>query len=577
METFKSSYVSGRGKHPITLLWAETLLLSVSFAALLLIDIWHTVLQVRSPECLYLIMRTPKNTLELAALLNLAVCTVVFLLVFWVLITRRQRQYRAPLYLPATIIGYLVFWRVEEFFIRSLCVALAKSAALDFHSSKVSAIIPYALYVVAAIFIPSCGCLVCIWRPESAWKVVRNAALVLAPFAFFCAARASWQAMFPPSIVSGARMPQGAPLAGSRKPLVLWLMFDELDDQAVFHRPAGEPPFTHLEALRSTSIYAEHACEPADTTLAAIPGYTIGRKVIRVRWNSADDLLLQLEGTAAYVPWAKQQTVFHDAAGAGRQIAILGTYHPYCRLFGHLTRACEVPPQLVAVGIEGWWELLQTRSVLGAALLQLDHALPIPALTRRYDGKRFKFSELAAARHAEQEHVTALASSFRFLFQMLADPSIDFLFAHLLLPHPPALPDAFFKEINSNLRPGYTRDLHTVDTLVGEIRAALVATRRWDETTVVVTSDHTVRPLWEETLLLSPSLYGAIGRLRERNVPLLIKLPHQREGIVYKEPFSAIIVHGIVQGLVQQKFERPEQVIAFIRRNAFSRPCPVAF
>jgi arylsulfatase A-like enzyme len=215
-----------------------------------------------------------------------------------------------------------------------------------------------------------------------------------------------------------------------------------------------------------------------------------------------------------------------------------------------------------------WWSLLQAQSLPKALLLQADHALLGPSTVKRFDGERFRLWQQAVLQHVERQHAESFARIRRSLLHILEDRSIDFVYVHIPIPHPPALLGVSGREDAESQEPGYASDLRTADALLGEIRSALVSGGRWDETALVLTSDHTVREFWNNSLFLSPSLHQAIAGLRERTVPFLVKLPRQTQALSYAEPFNAVVVHGVVQGLLREEFKKPEEVLDYIRRNA---------
>lgn len=59
---------------------------------------------------------------------------------------------------------------------------------------------------------------------------------------------------------------------------------------------------------------------------------------------------------------------------------------------------------------------------------------------------------------------------------------------------------------------------------------------------------------------LTPSLSRAIRSRKEPTVPMLIKLPRQRKGLGYERPFNAVLLHGIVQGILQGRIREPQDV-----------------
>ncbi len=353
---------------------ARMLGVSMSLATLLLIDVWRTVVQARSPQSLYLSPSTPLPTLEISALLNVILFTALFFLLMWTLIVRRERMGRRALYLPAALVGGLVFWYFAEFVVLTFAVPLILKIANGYVSPLKAA---GAVYIAVCILIPVVAGPAFFYWSRKAWTAVETAALVLFPFAALCIGRTCWQATFPPHITAKVKASLPADRERSPKPLILWLMFDEMDQSAAFHHSLGDIELPNLSALRATAVHAERACEASDGTAKAIPSYTLGRNVVSVRWDSANDLLLGFEGSETLVPWTRERTLFHDASAAGRRTAILGYFHPYCRLFGDLTSACEVYPFPEAGELMKWWSLLQASPCLAPSCCKLTTRCPV--------------------------------------------------------------------------------------------------------------------------------------------------------------------------------------------------------
>jgi hypothetical protein len=72
----------------------------------------------------------------------------------------------------------------------------------------------------------------------------------------------------------------------------------------------------------------------------SMPSLTTGRLVARVSPESADELFLQFHGGEERVGWSTQPNVFTRAREAGANTAVVGWFHPYCRLFGGAVTAC---------------------------------------------------------------------------------------------------------------------------------------------------------------------------------------------------------------------------------------------
>jgi hypothetical protein len=90
----------------------------------------------------------------------------------------------------------------------------------------------------------------------------------------------------------------------------------------------------------------------------------------------------------------------------------------------------------------------------------------------------------------------------------------------------------------------------------------------WDSTTVLVTSDHSLRAdYWISTPpFLEP------GTQESPQVPFLLKLYGQHVGINYDAPFSAILTRDLVLSILSGEFSSPEQLTRWLDRNRLRVP-----
>jgi hypothetical protein len=119
---------------------------------------------------------------------------------------------------------------------------------------------------------------------------------------------------------------------------------------------------------------------------------------------------------------------------------------------------------------------------------------------------------------------------------------------------------------------GYAGNLHWADHFFEAVRSELVRDDRWESATLIITSDHSVRTFWMNFPHLTPSLKRAIELRKEPTVPLLIKLPHQTEGLTYQRPFNALLLHGIVERILRGTITRAEQIVAYLEENHARAP-----
>lgn len=115
-------------------------------------------------------------------------------------------------------------------------------------------------------------------------------------------------------------------------------------------------------------------------------------------------------------------------------------------------------------------------------------------------------------------------------------PTRSFAIIHYPIPHPPYIlnPDGSYRGRNwednkCGNEEGYERNLAYLDRLIGEFVAELKATGRYDQSLLILTSDHS----WRQDPAVSDPTTDQLT-----HVPLIIKLPGQTEPRHINERFS---------------------------------------
>ena len=82
----------------------------------------------------------------------------------------------------------------------------------------------------------------------------------------------------------------------------------------------------------------------------------------------------------------------------------------------------------------------------------------------------------------------------------------------------------------------------------------------WDSTAILLTSDHWWRQGQWRTLRALSGQDAAIPEQGNQRVPFLLKLPGQRAGVEYSEPFNTVLVHDLILALLRDRLREPEGV-----------------
>ena len=138
---------------------------------------------------------------------------------------------------------------------------------------------------------------------------------------------------------------------------ILWLIFDELDDELVFPLRPADVKMPELDRLRSESVYVAGATPAAGWTLQAIPGMLVGKPVESSEALDFKTLQLTFKESESGI-WSEKSSVFSDAHAAVLRTAIVGWYHPYCRVFTTTVDHCEAYMTMSSARMATYYEAL---------------------------------------------------------------------------------------------------------------------------------------------------------------------------------------------------------------------------
>jgi hypothetical protein len=359
-------------------------------------------------------------------------------------------------------------------------------------------------------------------------KFVVTVLFILSPFGLITIGNSAWQmaamasakAQIPDEV---HREPVSDNTASTQR--VVWLIFDELDLRLAFlDRPPGiELP--ELERFSNESIFATNAESPSKNTGEAIPSYLFGQHVRGSGARSKGKLGFYLDADKQKKPftWGDKPTVFGEARRLGATTAIMGIYHPYCRIFYTDYSYCSWH------GINTY-ATQATNSLVREMYSQLTGITPV---FRRINGVRTYEYFL--------EHAP----------QMAADPRYDFIYIHAPVPHGPDIYNERTGELTllNTSKTGYFGNLILADRLFGKLRRSLEQANLWDSTAILLTADHEWR--------FSEQYDG----LRTRKLPFLIKMPHQKSLIEVDTSFAPMqITKDMILDIMSGSLNRPEVV-----------------
>src|SRR5262249_1425026 len=172
-------------------------------------------------------------------------------------------------------------------------------------------------------------------------SVARAVILILSPFALMTFSQAAWSLVKSRPANAAAKNKLTARAGNNMRPAtrVLWVIFADVDYHSAFARRPSSVELPELDRLRAESVAAANAYPPAKWTMRSLPALITGRLVADAQPSSYNELALTFDGTGEPAPWSAQPNVFSRARAIGGSSAVVGWYHPYCRVIGaDLTR-----------------------------------------------------------------------------------------------------------------------------------------------------------------------------------------------------------------------------------------------
>jgi hypothetical protein len=160
---------------------------------------------------------------------------------------------------------------------------------------------------------------------------------------------------------------------------------------------------------------------------------------------------------------------------------------------------------------------------------------------------------------AQQRHVQDQAAVLPQAEALIRDQSINFVFIHLPVPHPPGAYDRNHRGGSGS----YIDNLALADKSLGDLLTALAGTAAAAKATVIVCSDHSWRiRMWRSSPEWTTEDEAAShGRFDPRPV-LMIHSPGQQTGQDITRPFDEIRIHEIIETMLRGQRPHFESLMA---------------
>jgi hypothetical protein len=354
-------------------------------------------------------------------------------------------------------------------------------------------------------------------------------------------------------------------------PRVVWVVFDEMDQGLAFDvRPAGFA-LPEMDRIRAEAVVANHATPTADWTVIALPSLLSGRIFGKAEMLNARTLQVTPEGSSEALNWRDQPNIFKQARALGFNAEIVGWHHPYCRILGDQMVGCFAMPsghptrallRETHAAEEGVW-----RSTQYLFRLQWENIRDL--FRRDRDSVSENLQDLYLQRRQQKQYFEIRDRAYR----AAVDPRLALLVLHLPLPHPYPFYNRRDRSFNLEGNLDYFDNLALADRTVGELRLALEQARLWDDTSLLITSDHGIRPdAWEDHLGWTDQLEKLTGGTHGKTVPFILKLARAHEGVQFPRQFSNVASSSLILAVLQGKVSSPTQAVSWLDAFATEHP-----
>ncbi|MDT8069333.1 MAG: sulfatase-like hydrolase/transferase [Terriglobia bacterium] len=500
-------------------------LLCLSFSNLVFLNAWDRVLWAGAG---YYRQNVAKDILLVAC------CVVLFTIVSWLLllVVRRSKNARV---LNIARFGFFCF------------------AALW--------LLPYVFRAFSAL--PPLGKLtlgICLAVLPLLWKRIplsRFAASLLlcsSLFVLVTFAEATW-------FVSQSAKPQSQikpdVVRNSGKSRVLWIVFDELDEDIAFDNRPKSLHLPEFDALQAHSWAASRAYPPANLTELSIPALLTGKIIENTKPLNDHELSLQLGDSHVWIQWSKAPSIVSDARNLGFRTSLIGWYHPYCDVLGSELDYC------FQVKSAAFFGSLVRQSFAGTTASVLRRVFPILGSLGTPDPEDRRCRRDHLREYMEIENA-AIAAVSRF--------QDGLLIIHIPAPHPTAIFDRDLGQYRTEGKRSYLDNLALADMALGEIRKQMEVRDTWGDTTVIVTSDHWWRVrAWAKGALWTEE-ERVFDQKRDHRVPFLVKLAGQKTQINYDRPVSTILIRDLIRSVLTGETESAEALSAKVNSLTTETP-----
>ncbi|MGA3267576.1 MAG: sulfatase-like hydrolase/transferase [Verrucomicrobiota bacterium] len=322
------------------------------------------------------------------------------------------------------------------------------------------------------------------------------------------------------------------------QPRVVWIIFDCTDYRLAYEQRPANVQLPEFDRLRSESLFADHAYSPGSCTILSMPALIYGQVVSAADTSDTCDLTVTFADTGATTGCTGLPSIFTKARQLGFNNAVVGWFIPYGRLVGRDLNFCEWYPYPPFEPGRADTYVANVRQ----QFLSL--------------GETFWLRHLFANVHRDSLQVS---------LSVVTNASYGLTLLHLPAPHKPGVYLADKDQLTFWPRlskvAGYFNNLVLADREFGKLRRAMETSGEWDNTWIILSSDHA----WSESNLYDHKL--------DPRVPFIVHAPGANDPIAYANPFNTVLTDALILAILQKQVTNHQDVANWLDAH---RPAQVA-
>lgn len=394
------------------------------------------------------------------------------------------------------------------------------------------------------------------------FSFLKKALLIMSAFLLFNIFHAAWQLVRMDPTAFSDKISANLISSEVSHPRVLLLIFDEMSQGMVFGNRPADIELPEFDRFKNQSLYASNAYPPGGETDLSLPSIITGRSVTGFEPIKPDELMITFEGGHQPLEWSTIPNMFSKVHKMGLNTSVVGWYHPYGRLFGDTLTSCSWYP----------YGPFRQMSLIESFAVQIENLIDIIPF-----GKRLRLSNniFVSDILIQQGRYNNYLDIMKDTKEAVCNPVYGLILAHWPVPHPPGIFDRIKNEFR--LEGGsYLDNLVLADQTLCELRRNMEDAGTWENTNIIITSDHWWRSdMWSTKLLWTEEdeIASFIGE-KDHRVPFLIKMAGQKDSLIYNQEFNTVVIHDFVLAVLKNEISTPEEAANWLDNNKTSFSIP---